>query len=157
MSTGIDGCAPWEAIRAVVMTDPGARANALVARGAARAQAAVPAPPRYPRAMAAWEDRTCRSSPRHALRPPRPGPFPSRAAAAGRGGPGRGGAAAGEPGRRRRCRGDRGLLERITIRAAGEHFTRRQLPLVRAAGFHVVETERLKAGTVERIHVVKPA
>ena len=49
------------------------------------------------------------------------------------------------------------LLERITIRAAGEHFTRRQLPLVRAAGFQVVETERLKAGTVERIHAVRPA
>ena len=49
------------------------------------------------------------------------------------------------------------LLERLTIRAAGEHFTRRQLPLVRAAGFQVVETERLKAGTVERIHAVKPA
>jgi hypothetical protein len=49
------------------------------------------------------------------------------------------------------------LLERITIRAAGEHFTRRQLPLVQAAGFQVVETERLKAGTVERIHAVKPA
>lgn len=44
------------------------------------------------------------------------------------------------------------LAERITIRAAGEHFTRRQLPLVKAAGFQVVETERLKAGTVERIH-----
>jgi ubiquinone/menaquinone biosynthesis C-methylase UbiE len=49
------------------------------------------------------------------------------------------------------------LLERITIRAAGEHFTRRQLPLVEAAGFQVTETERLKAGTVERIHAVKPA
>jgi ubiquinone/menaquinone biosynthesis C-methylase UbiE len=49
------------------------------------------------------------------------------------------------------------LLERITIRAAGEHFTRRQLPLVQAAGFRIVETERLKAGTVERIHAVKPA
>ncbi|SCF03359.1 Ubiquinone/menaquinone biosynthesis C-methylase UbiE [Micromonospora viridifaciens] len=48
------------------------------------------------------------------------------------------------------------LLERITIRAAGEHFTRRQLPLVRAAGFQVVETVRLKAGTVERVHAVKP-
>jgi len=48
------------------------------------------------------------------------------------------------------------LLERITIRAAGEHFTRRQLPLVRAAGFAVIEAERLKAGTVERIHAVKP-
>jgi ubiquinone/menaquinone biosynthesis C-methylase UbiE len=49
------------------------------------------------------------------------------------------------------------LLERITVRAAGEYFTRRQLPLVEAAGFQIVETERLKAGTVERIHAVKPA
>jgi len=49
------------------------------------------------------------------------------------------------------------LLERITIRAAGEHFTRRQLPLVKAAGFQIVETERLLAGTVERIHAVKPS
>jgi ubiquinone/menaquinone biosynthesis C-methylase UbiE len=49
------------------------------------------------------------------------------------------------------------LLERITIRAAGEHFTRRPLPLVQAVGFQVVETERLKAGTVGRIHAVKPA
>jgi len=48
------------------------------------------------------------------------------------------------------------LLERFTIRAAGEHFTRRQLPLVKAAGFRVVESERLKAGSVERIHAVKP-
>ena len=49
------------------------------------------------------------------------------------------------------------LAERITIRTAGEHFTRRQLPLVKAAGFQVEETQRLKAGTVERIHAVKPA
>ena len=49
------------------------------------------------------------------------------------------------------------LLERVTIRTAGEHFTRRQLPLVEAAGFEVVETERLKAGTVERIHAAAPA
>jgi len=49
------------------------------------------------------------------------------------------------------------LAERVTIRTAGEHFTRRQLPLVKAAGFQVVESERLKAGTVERIHAVKPA
>ena len=49
------------------------------------------------------------------------------------------------------------LAERVTIRAAGEHFTRRQLPLVQAAGFQIVESERLKAGTVERIHAVKPA
>jgi ubiquinone/menaquinone biosynthesis C-methylase UbiE len=49
------------------------------------------------------------------------------------------------------------LLEQITIRTAGEHFTRRQLPLVQAAGFQTVDVERLKAGTVERIHAVKPA
>jgi len=49
------------------------------------------------------------------------------------------------------------LLERLTIRAAGEHFTRRQRPLVEAAGFEVVEVERRKAGSVERIHARKPA
>ena len=48
------------------------------------------------------------------------------------------------------------LFERLTIRTAGEHFTRRQRPLVEAAGFELVETERLKAGTVERIHARKP-
>ena len=48
------------------------------------------------------------------------------------------------------------VFERLTIRAAGEHFTRRQLPLLRAAGFDIVETERLKAGTVERICARKP-
>lgn len=49
------------------------------------------------------------------------------------------------------------LAEQFTRRLAGEYFTRRQLPLVKAAGFKVVETERLKAGTVERIHARKPA
>ena len=44
------------------------------------------------------------------------------------------------------------LVERITIPVAGEHFTRRQLPLVKAAGFEIVETVRRKAGTIERIH-----
>lgn len=48
------------------------------------------------------------------------------------------------------------LFERGSIRFAGEHFTRRQLPLVQAAGFEIVEAERLKAGTVERVHAVKP-
>ena len=41
--------------------------------------------------------------------------------------------------------------------AAGEHFTRRQLRLVRAAGFDIVEVQRLKAGTVERVFARKPA
>lgn len=49
------------------------------------------------------------------------------------------------------------MLERVTIRAAGEHFTRRQLPLVEAAGFELVEVERLKVGSVERIFARKPA
>lgn len=48
------------------------------------------------------------------------------------------------------------LLERVTIRAAGEHFTRRQLPSVKTAGFEIVEAQRLKAGSVERVHAVKP-
>lgn len=48
------------------------------------------------------------------------------------------------------------LAERFTIRLAGEHFTRRQLPIVRAAGFEILETHRSKAGTVERIHATKP-
>jgi len=49
------------------------------------------------------------------------------------------------------------LLERLTVPTAGEHFTRRQLPLVVAAGLVVEETQRLKAGTVERIAALKPA
>jgi ubiquinone/menaquinone biosynthesis C-methylase UbiE len=49
------------------------------------------------------------------------------------------------------------LAERVTIRTAGEHFTRRPLPLVGAQGFEIAETERLKAGTVERIRANKPA
>jgi ubiquinone/menaquinone biosynthesis C-methylase UbiE len=48
------------------------------------------------------------------------------------------------------------LLERLTIRSAGEHFTRRQRPLVEAAGFDIVAAERRKAGSIERIHAVKP-
>jgi hypothetical protein len=32
------------------------------------------------------------------------------------------------------------LAERVTIPLAGEHFTRRQVPLVRAGGFEVLET-----------------
>jgi ubiquinone/menaquinone biosynthesis C-methylase UbiE len=49
------------------------------------------------------------------------------------------------------------LLERFTIRSAGEHQTRRPLPIVEAKGFEVVESERLKAGSVERVNAVKPA
>ncbi|MEV0900447.1 class I SAM-dependent methyltransferase [Actinoplanes sp. NPDC049802] len=49
------------------------------------------------------------------------------------------------------------VFERFTIPAAGEHFTRRQLPLVRAAGFEVVAARRNRAGMVECVHAVKPA
>lgn len=48
------------------------------------------------------------------------------------------------------------LVERVTILTAGEHLTRRQLPLVEAAGMRVVERERLKLGIIERIHATKP-
>ncbi|WP_347753759.1 methyltransferase domain-containing protein [Agrococcus sp. ProA11] len=47
------------------------------------------------------------------------------------------------------------LLERVTVPTAGEHFTRRSLPLVVAAGFTIDEAERLKAGTVERLSASK--
>jgi ubiquinone/menaquinone biosynthesis C-methylase UbiE len=47
------------------------------------------------------------------------------------------------------------LAEIVSVRSAGEYFTRRQLPQVVDAGFEVVETERLRAGTVERLHARK--
>jgi ubiquinone/menaquinone biosynthesis C-methylase UbiE len=49
------------------------------------------------------------------------------------------------------------LAELATVRLAGEHLTRRPLPLLAAAGFRVEAVERLKAGTVERVAAVKPA
>lgn len=48
------------------------------------------------------------------------------------------------------------LIERITILTANEHFTRRQLPLVVAAGFELVESERRRAGVIERLVARKP-
>ena len=48
------------------------------------------------------------------------------------------------------------FVEQVTARAAGEYFTRRQLPLVQAAGFQIVEADRSKAGTVERVYATKP-
>src|SRR3954451_8499540 len=48
------------------------------------------------------------------------------------------------------------LVERISIRVAGEHYTRRSLPLVEAAGFEIVEGVRQKAGSMELVHAVKP-
>jgi ubiquinone/menaquinone biosynthesis C-methylase UbiE len=49
------------------------------------------------------------------------------------------------------------LVERVSIRAEGEHYTRRSMPLVKAAGFEIVESKRHKAGSLERIHAVKSA
>jgi len=49
------------------------------------------------------------------------------------------------------------LVERVTIPLSGEHFTRRQLDLVRAAGLEIAEQERLKAGTIERLRALRPA
>jgi ubiquinone/menaquinone biosynthesis C-methylase UbiE len=48
------------------------------------------------------------------------------------------------------------LVERVTIRAAGEHFTRRQLPLVESAGLRIDESVRTKTGAVERLRATKP-
>jgi ubiquinone/menaquinone biosynthesis C-methylase UbiE len=45
-------------------------------------------------------------------------------------------------------------VDQVTRRTAGEHMTRRQRPLVESAGFSIVEAERLKAGTIERIRAV---
>lgn len=46
-------------------------------------------------------------------------------------------------------------LEAVTARSAGEYFTRRQLPLVEAAGFQVVESRRRIAGIIEYVHAQK--
>jgi ubiquinone/menaquinone biosynthesis C-methylase UbiE len=48
------------------------------------------------------------------------------------------------------------IVERVTIPVAGEHFTRRPLPWVVAAGMVIDESERLKSGTVERLSARKP-
>lgn len=48
------------------------------------------------------------------------------------------------------------LAEQVSGRVAGEYFTRRQRPLVEAAGLRVEEAERLRLGTVERLCAVKP-
>jgi ubiquinone/menaquinone biosynthesis C-methylase UbiE len=47
------------------------------------------------------------------------------------------------------------LVERYTIPRAGEHMTRRPRLIVERNGFVVEESERLKAGTVERLQARK--
>jgi len=49
------------------------------------------------------------------------------------------------------------LAELVTVRTAGEHQTRRPLRTAVATGFEVVASQRLRAGTVERVHARKPA
>ncbi|MFI6076113.1 class I SAM-dependent methyltransferase [Actinoplanes sp. NPDC051343] len=48
------------------------------------------------------------------------------------------------------------LMEIYTIPHGGEHMTRRPRPVVEQAGLVIEESERLKAGTVERISARKP-
>lgn len=47
------------------------------------------------------------------------------------------------------------LMERLTAKMCGDYQTRRPLPLVEQAGFEVVQSQRLKLGTVERLAAVK--
>jgi ubiquinone/menaquinone biosynthesis C-methylase UbiE len=49
------------------------------------------------------------------------------------------------------------LVEKRTIRSAGEYQTRRPRLIAEAIGFAIAEAERLKAGTVERLAAIKPA
>ena len=48
-------------------------------------------------------------------------------------------------------------LAEVVSSRSGEYMTRRQLPLLAPAGLHVIESEQLKWGTVERIAAIKPA
>ena len=43
------------------------------------------------------------------------------------------------------------LVDVVSVRTANEHYTRRPLVLLPEAGFDVVESVRLRAGTVERV------
>ena len=47
------------------------------------------------------------------------------------------------------------LIESFTVRAIGEHMTRRPATMLAVAGLDIVESERLKMSTVERVHARK--
>ena len=47
------------------------------------------------------------------------------------------------------------LLEPLTLRLNGDYLTRRPLPLVEAAGFTIIGSQRLKLGIIERLTAVK--
>ena len=49
------------------------------------------------------------------------------------------------------------LLEAVTVRVSGEHFTRRPLRHVEGLDVDVVETQRLTHGAIEHVHALKPA
>ncbi len=49
------------------------------------------------------------------------------------------------------------LLETVSIPLGGEHFLRRPLDNVRAAGFRIERVQRFKLGIVERLVAVKVA
>ena len=48
-------------------------------------------------------------------------------------------------------------VELWSVRSAGEHFTRRPIRHLYAAGIHIEEHERFLAGAIERVVAVKPA
>lgn len=48
------------------------------------------------------------------------------------------------------------LLERVTLRAAGDYQTRHPLPLLERAGFRVTDSQRYRLGTVETVRAVRP-
>lgn len=49
------------------------------------------------------------------------------------------------------------LFEKLTLRLAGDHQTRRPLPLVESAGLIIEDHDRSKKGIVERLTARKPA
>ena len=57
----------------------------------------------------------------------------------------------------RLVRGVQRLAEVVSVPAAGEHFRRRPLHEVEAAGFEITQRERFALGVVERIVATKPA
>jgi ubiquinone/menaquinone biosynthesis C-methylase UbiE len=48
------------------------------------------------------------------------------------------------------------LLEQVTSRVAADYQTRHPLPLVEQAGLTIEQSQRSRAGTVERLRAVKP-
>ncbi|MGH3766599.1 MAG: class I SAM-dependent methyltransferase [Pseudonocardiaceae bacterium] len=49
------------------------------------------------------------------------------------------------------------VVELVTVPLGGEHFVRRPIEHVRAAGFHIERQDRFAAGIVERLAARKPA